>query len=100
MCTQERTGDEIDTDLTRRLGIDGAAAAWVGGRRQSQSQHGDRQHFEPKAQGRDGLEQRCSTTAAAAGVSTHGSRPADPERLPARSDTKGNDGCTWVDEAI
>jgi hypothetical protein len=33
MCTQERTGDEIDTDLTRRLGIDGAAAAWVGGRR-------------------------------------------------------------------
>jgi hypothetical protein len=68
----------------------------VGGRRQSQSQsqHGDRQHFEPKAQGRDELEQRCST----AGVSTHGSRPADPERLPARSDTKGNDG--WVDEAI
>jgi hypothetical protein len=35
MCTQERTGDEIDTDLTRRLGTDGAAAAWVGGRRQS-----------------------------------------------------------------
>jgi hypothetical protein len=49
MCTQERTGDEIDTDLTLRLGTDGAAAAWVGGRRQRQ--HVDRQHFEPEAQG-------------------------------------------------
>jgi hypothetical protein len=72
---------------------------WQKAQGQSQSQHGGRQHFEPKAQGRTGLEQRCNTTAAAAaGVSTHGSRPADPERLPARSDTKGNDG--WVDEAI